>query len=176
MKKNIQIFKVLKTRKFLVLVIFLLLGIGGFLFYSYSDLGRYFTFNKKQKTLLQQIEKEKEKYQTDVYGGLTPLETYNLFLEALKKDDIELAVRYFPKDLQTKYLELFNQIKKSGQWREMMKDLEKPENQTGEYITSDWYNIKIKNDKNEVVTTVVLKIIKDFENQPVTNIWKIVEF
>jgi len=58
----------------------------------------------------------------------------------------------------------------------MMEDLENPKNQTGEYVTDDWYNIKIKNDKNEVVTTIVLKIIKDFDNQPVTNLWKIVEF
>jgi len=176
MKKIIQILEVLKTRKFLVLIIFLLLGIGGFFLYSYSNLGGYFTFNKKQKAILEQIEKEKEKYQNDVFGGSTPLETYNLFLEALKKDDLELAVKYFPLDLQDKYLQLFSQIKESGQWNEMMEDLENPKNQTGEYVTDDWYNIKIKNDKNEVVTTIVLKIIKDFDNQPVTNLWKIVEF
>ncbi|HPC31151.1 MAG TPA: hypothetical protein PK119_01670 [Candidatus Paceibacterota bacterium] len=176
MKKIIQIFEVLKTRKFLILIIFLLLGIGGYFLFSHSDFGGYFAFNRKQKSLLEQIEKEKEKYQNDVFGGLTPLETYNLFLEALKKSDIELAVKYFPLDLQSKYLELFNQIKKSGQWEKMIKDLEKSENQIGEYVTSDWYNIKIKNDKNEVVTTVVLKIIKDFDNRPVTSLWKIVEF
>jgi uncharacterized protein (DUF1015 family) len=97
-------------------------------------------------------------------------------LEALKNNDIDLAVKYFAIDNQAKYKELLLNIKKSGQWEKMMNDLLREENQKGEYIRDDWYNIKIKNEKKEVVTTVVLKIIKDFEGKPVSNLWKIVEF
>ncbi len=57
-----------------------------------------------------------------------------------------------------------------------MKDLLNPSNQQGEYVKDDWYNIKIKNERNEVVTTVVLKIIKNVEGKPVNDLWKIVEF
>jgi len=31
----------------------------------------------------------------DTYGGKTPEETLNLFIEALKKEDLELASKYF---------------------------------------------------------------------------------
>lgn len=174
-------FKSIFTTKKIIFVIFLiLLGILGFIFYYLFNHSLNFKnishFKEKQEVILEQIQKEKEKYQNDIYGGKTPLETYKLFLEALKKEDINLAVKYFPVDLQEKYFQLFTQIKKSGQWEKMMVDLLREENQQGEYINNDWYNIKIKNSKNEVVTTVVIKLIKDFNNQPVNNIWKIVEF
>lgn len=169
-----------KSRNIIFLIfLILLICLGILLFYIFGPYSRYkriTSFTESQKILSERLKQEKEKYTKDIYGGTSPLETYQMFLEALKKEDIKLAIKYFPLDLQKKYEELFLEIKNSGQWEQMMKDLLKPENQIGEYITDDWYNIKIKNDKKEIVTIVVLKIIKDFENQPVNNLWKIVEF
>lgn len=173
--KNFKSF--LKSRKIYFLIfLILLVFLGILLFYLFNRL-KIINFSKEnQKIILEQIEQEKNKYLNDTYGGKTPIETYHLFLEALKNEDIKLAIKYFPLDLQEKYWQLFSQIKNNGQWEKMMKDLLKEENQTGEYIADDWYNIKIKNDKNEIVTTVVLKIIKDFQGNPINNLWKIVEF
>lgn len=43
----------------------------------------------------QQVE---DAYRNDTYGGATPEETLRLFVEALKKEDIELASKYFALD------------------------------------------------------------------------------
>ncbi|MBI5732511.1 hypothetical protein HY967_00940 [Candidatus Jorgensenbacteria bacterium] len=57
---------------------------------------------QKQRELVGQYERAaqamkdfEEAMRNDTYGGKTPQETLNLFIEALKKDDIELASRYF---------------------------------------------------------------------------------
>lgn len=36
-----------------------------------------------------------QRYQNDTYGGSTPEETLSLFIDALKKGDVELASKYF---------------------------------------------------------------------------------
>ena len=41
------------------------------------------------------IERYEELMRQDTYGGKTPEETLKLFVEALKKEDIELAAKYF---------------------------------------------------------------------------------
>lgn len=38
-------------------------------------------------------------FKNDTYGGKTPEETYNLFVDALKKQDVDLAVKYFILDI-----------------------------------------------------------------------------
>ncbi|MGB9726535.1 MAG: hypothetical protein ACP5OX_00930 [Minisyncoccia bacterium] len=176
--KNFKAFLKSRNLFFLIfLILFCSLGISFFYFFGpYSRIQNIASYKENQKNILKHLQQEKEKYTNDIYGGTTPLETYRMFLEALKKEDIDLAIKYFPLDLQKKYKDLFLQIKNSGQWEKMMKDLLKAENQVGDYLADDWYNIKIKNDKNEIVTTVTLKIIKDFEGKPVNNIWKIIEF
>lgn len=176
--KNFKAFFKSRNIIFLIfLVPYCFLGIFlSYFFGPHSRIKNINSYKENQRTILKHLQQEKEKYTNDIYGGTTPLETYQMFLEALKKEDIDLAIKYFPLDLQKKYKDLFLQIKNSGQWEKMMKDLLKKENQLGEYLADDWYNIKIKNDKNEVITTVTLKIIKDFEGKPVNNIWKIIEF
>lgn len=46
---------------------------------------KYFEFEEKYKKAMRE----------DTYGGKTPEETLRLFIEALKKEDIELASKYF---------------------------------------------------------------------------------
>ena len=44
----------------------------------------------------------KSKYENDTYGGATPEETLQLFVDALKKGDVDLASKYFMVEEQEK--------------------------------------------------------------------------
>ncbi len=56
-------------------------------------------------------------FKNDTYGGRTPEETYNLFVDALKKQDVDLAVKYFilDADRRERYQKEFNDKKQSGE-------------------------------------------------------------
>src|SRR3990167_5891386 len=55
------------------------------------------------------VEKMQAPYKNDKYGGKTPEETFDLFLDALRKEDVDLASRYFV-------------IPKQEGWRESLKE------------------------------------------------------
>jgi len=122
------------------------------------------------------VQLEEEKYKADTYGGLTPQETYQLFLQALQNKDIELASKYFILDKQSDYKKLFTQIQANGQWDNMMKDLLMPSNQQGQFLNDNWYQIEIVNEHNEVVATIALTKVKNLNFQSLSNIWKISQF
>jgi len=88
-----------KKIKFIIWFVILVFGVYA-LIWVYEN---YFS-KKAQETKQQQ--KNYEKYLTwkssyekamseDTYGGKTSEETLNLFIEALKKEDLELASKYF---------------------------------------------------------------------------------
>ncbi len=52
-----------------------------------------------------QAERIKKEYAEDPYGGDTPEETLGLFVDALKKGDIDLAAKYFVLDKQDQWRE-----------------------------------------------------------------------
>ena len=61
----------------------------------------------------------------DVQGGKTPEETYNLFVLALKQDNIELASKYFIVGRQDENLEKFREIKEKNELQKYTDDLPK---------------------------------------------------
>jgi len=172
--------KFIKSPYFILLTL-LIIGFGSVLIFWYfnptaRELRQY---KKGMEILTKKIQEEEAKYAADDYGGATPEETYQMFLEALKKQDIDLASKYFILSKQEEYKGLLNQIKNSGQWDEMMNDLLNPKNQKGKYEGDDNYIIEIVNDQNISVATVVLKILKSFiglEKKAISNIWKITSF
>ena len=52
-------------------------------------------------------------YENDTYGGTTPEETLALFIDALKKGDIELASKYFVVDERRIQLEYLTKLKQN---------------------------------------------------------------
>jgi len=98
-------------------------------------LANYFLSREQEK-----IQEEFERpYREDKYGGKTPEETFDMFLDALRKGDIDLASKYFVLD-------------KQEQWRGALKQLKDQD------ILSDFINelatyknnwTRINNDKNE---------------------------
>src|SRR3989344_273008 len=59
-------------------------------------------------------DKVEEPYYTDTYGGATPEETYDLFINALKAGDVELASRYFVLYKQDDWQETLQEYEKEG--------------------------------------------------------------
>ena len=69
-------------------------------------------------------EKLNEAYKKDPYGGDTPEETLNLFIEALKAGDLELASKYFVVEKQASMLEEFKNGVNSGGLQTLIKILD----------------------------------------------------
>ncbi|MGB9681171.1 MAG: hypothetical protein ACPLXL_01350 [Minisyncoccia bacterium] len=158
-------------------IFFGVLIIGFLVFYFLnSNLKNVKEIRRNEQILKSSLKTQEEQYQKDIYGGKTPEETYQMFLEALKKEDIDLATKYFLFEKQEEYKKLLESIKRNGQWEEMLKDLLKPENQKGVYLTEDWYKISVINDKNEVVTVISIQRPKGAQFENLGSLWKIVEF
>lgn len=63
-------------------------------------------------------------YRQDKYGGQTPEETIDLFLDALKKGDLDLASKYFILDKQDEWRETLGEIQQEGNLETMIERIE----------------------------------------------------
>jgi len=64
----------------------------------------------------------------DTYGGKTPEETLQMFIEALKREDIELASKYFMLDergSRQKWIDLLSRVEQENNLQRMVNDIEK---------------------------------------------------
>ena len=62
---------------------------------------------RSQKLLEEAKKKEYEAMMKDAYGGKTPQETLRLYIQAIEKEDYELASRYFVREKQDENLKSF---------------------------------------------------------------------
>lgn len=67
----------------------------GWAAYEIGTATKYGAENAAARAYYRDLEKQKEAYRKDTYGGDTPEETLRLFVEALEKKDFELAAKYF---------------------------------------------------------------------------------
>ena len=177
-KKNIRF---LKSRYFIILVIFLILGLGisWSSWYFNPEMRQARQYKKDAEILARKIQEQAKEYAADTYGGETPKETYEMFLQALKMGDIGLASKYFISDKQEEYEQFFTDIKNNNKWDEMIEDLFNPDNQKGEMKENSTYVIRVYNTENYLIAQAVLKIPLNLvvtEKEPISNIWKIIEF
>jgi len=63
-------------------------------------------------------------YREDKYGGKTPEETFDLFLGALRKGDIELASKYFVIDKQEGWRNTLQELKNDKEMGDFISSLE----------------------------------------------------
>lgn len=87
-----------------------------------------------------------KRYKEDTYGGSTPEETLQLFTDALKKGDIELASKYFVVEKQKKELQNLQRVRQQGKLEVMIADVRnlKAENSTTDkafFILADGENV-----------------------------------
>ena len=113
-----------------IIVIGILLYIFGPYLY-YQAVNYYQAWQIKQKA-----EKFEQAYldflKNDTYGGKTPQETYELYVEALKKGDIDLAVKYYWWEKQVAEKERLEKLKAEGKLQEYVDSLPKWEEMTEE--------------------------------------------
>jgi len=177
-KKNIKFFKL---RYILIFVIFLILGLitSWLIWYFSAEIQQARQYRKDAEILVRKIQEQAEEYALDTYGGETPEETYRMFLQALKIEDIDLAIKYFILDKQEEYKQFFTDIKNNNKWDEMIEDLLNPDNQKGEMKEDSTYIIRVYSTENYLIAQAVLKIPLNFiatKNESLPKIWKIIEF
>ena len=58
---------------------------------------------KQEQAAIKKLKEIQDQYANDTYGGETPEETITLFIDALKRGDIDLAAKYFDIEHQGKW-------------------------------------------------------------------------
>ena len=82
----------------IIAIVFLLIAVAG---YIAGNLTKYGLDVRKADKMVERFQGSlEEPYKKDIYGGKTPEETWAMFLDALKKGDIDLASKYFAVDEQ----------------------------------------------------------------------------
>lgn len=136
-----------------------------------------------------------EMFKADVDEGKTPEETFNLFVTALKNENVDLAVKYIVLDAERRqrYYDDFNEMKQKGKLKEYIESWPKWEDwsQTKDNYTDwesraeVWYSATINESrivydpflKKEIEITPGEYVQQDIifiKNQ--NNIWKIESF
>lgn len=150
----------------LILIVVVFLGLTAYLF-------GYPQYQKQQleKETKEFLEQYANKYSMeDTTGGATPEETWSMFVEALKKGDIELAAKYFDPRERDKALEWLKIVKNNNGLEEMTRDL-----------TS--YMISKSKEKSDLIEYIVgpkedgenSMIYPVFVKNSYTSIWKILK-
>ncbi len=104
-------------------VLILVLLAGGTLWFVLNGMG--FISNLKENWEARRLQYQWEKpYREDKYGGKTPEETYDLFLAALRKEDVVLASKYFVVDEQDTWLKTLEEYRKQHLLPNFVKELE----------------------------------------------------
>ena len=113
----------------------------------------------------------------DTYGGKTPQETLDMFIEALRNDDLELASKYFAPEMDEEnpekmtlqgHLEYLRGMKEKGFIQRMADDLE---NFDDEHKFAE--GIHLFNYRNDDGTTSI-QIVTHFNEE--SGVWKIENF
>lgn len=104
-------------------VLFLVLLAGGVLWSVLNGLP--YINNLRAKWEAQRLQNQWEKpYREDKYGGKTPEETYDLFLDALRKGDTTLASKYFVIEKQDDWNKTLNEYQKKNKLIDFINELE----------------------------------------------------
>ena len=94
-------------------VVFLILLAGGVMWAVLN--GMPYLNNLRANWEAQRLQAQWEKpYREDKYGGKTPEETYDMFLDALRKGDTTLASRYFVIEKQDNWKKTLEEYEKEG--------------------------------------------------------------
>jgi len=80
---------------------------------------------REREEALREIEETERLLAEDTYGGATPEETFQMFLDALRAGDVDLASKYFVAEKQESWKENFEKIRSSDYLDDMISDLEK---------------------------------------------------
>lgn len=141
--------KNLFTQRNLIIALAAILGFFGFLVAFDYGLKTYNQWKGEQgvenlKKALEKIEEDAyQKMMADTYGGKTPEETLNMYIDAVEKGDYELASKYLIEENQEKELKGLLNIKSDQKFfQEYLSDIKKAESD-GE-VSGDTFRMKSK--------------------------------
>lgn len=155
-----------KSKKLLksVLIIFLSCVVLVGLFWGWTVYDQW-RGQKKIQEIAEGMQKAKDEWykmqMADIYGGKTPQETLNMYIDAVEKGDYELASKYFVIEKQEEELEVLKNSQSSNV-EEVLSLLKLTVASTGSFSS----------DKTGYVIRKPLLV--DFQLYP-NNIWKIIE-
>ncbi len=171
-------------------VLFLVLLAGGVLWFVLN--GMPFISNLRANWEAQRLQAQWEKpYREDTYGGKTPEETYDMFLDALRKGDTTLASKYFVVGDQAKWQKTLDEYKNNNLLSNFVKELENNRKiwtklpPSGDLLFKDTesygYSVVIKNGTTANIDGQKVNIPAgtydnetEFQLNTYTKIWKIV--
>ena len=150
------------TLKYLAaLAILVILGLGALYFI------RYLQYQNSPERQAEEFVKAWERaYREDTYGGITPEETLQLFIDALKKGDTDLAAKYFLVDDQEKWRMNLLTTKENNKLELMIEDLEN-------LVRGKTTNSEVFFVLTDKTNTVTIQMI--IGENPYTKKWKIFE-
>lgn len=168
-----------KRRVTWIIIASIIILVALFLFFGgYSGIKEFYDSWQESKLLGEAMKKTieaRDQYfkvlAEDTYGGKTPQETLDMFIDALEKGDIELAGKYFALDDNLSRQELVDGLNgaiQAGRLREMLEFLKSAEKSSGDYcdnITCQF--VTWNSDKTLIERTIYLKF-NDY-----SKVWKI---
>lgn len=139
-------------------------GLAGFLVWQwYGGYSEYRAYKNLERRYVQAMTE-------DIYGGKTPQETLDLFVEALKKEDVELASKYFMLDdnlSREKWVKTLQLFKERGVLDDMAGDVKGAKEDLKERIDENDFKFIIYDKNGDVGTWVNMQFNK------YSKVWKI---
>lgn len=160
-----------KIIKIVVLaVILLLIAIAG---YVSGNLVKYgLDIRKADKSVERFQGSLEEPYKKDIYGGKTPEETWVMYIDALKKGDIDLAIKYYAigrvEGVPIDELYVKKQNGHLGEWIRELEGLKKSSRDPLEGEANYYYDYFDEEFQQILSSPVVFYI------NPYTKVWKII--
>lgn len=167
---NEKISKIIKF--FIVSLILIIIAVSGYIIGN--QMKYQLDIRKADKVVENFQESLEEPYKNDTYGGKTPEETWAMFLDALKKGDIELASKYYAVGAGVAGRVPIDGIyskQQDGQLNEWIKELKTLESDEQQSLSDDkrYYFYNYYNEKYK--QTLSSPVVFDFNSH--TKIWKI---
>ena len=154
----------------IIAIVFLLIAVGG---YIAGNLTKYGLDVRKADKAVERFQGSlEEPYKKDIYGGKTPEETWAMYIDELKKGDIDLASKYYAVGrVGGVPIDGIYAKKQSGQLQEWIKELEtleideqQPLSKEKGYYFYNYFNEEFQ----QVLSSPVV-----FYLNPYTKVWKI---
>ncbi|MFA6136264.1 MAG: hypothetical protein WC705_02815 [Candidatus Paceibacterota bacterium] len=157
---------------FITFILILTVVLGGFLVYE-----KYFSASARSARETQQNyekylnwEKQYSEAMTaDTYGGKTPQQTLNMFIEALKKGDAGLASKYFILNeegkVDQKWIDGLNKTKEAGELTNVANKLSKAI--PAGSVMEGYFGFETRDARGELISDINMKLNK------FSNVWKI---
>jgi len=109
---------------------------------------------RQEQAAIQKLKEIQDQYAKDTYGGNTPEETIQLFIDALKKGDIDLAAKYFVIDKQEEWRSSLGIAKEHGNLEKLANILSKAG--FGKEVYRDHYLLSVVNENKEEIMSIEL--------------------